>query len=180
MDWFSPLDASLKRTVIRKLIHDLLKDSSPKVTPATCSNGHLSSGFPEIDVDHEPIIEFFPEHSSAAMPAVGDSIAPSGKENESVVQESMVEFLPQLCSPAKPVICDSLGPATDRGIQIKLSCNVTQCDKQVGLVLQEFLEPGATGGSSPELQENSCQQDEPFQKLSSTAYLVVIFFLNVD
>ncbi|XP_010917704.1 uncharacterized protein [Elaeis guineensis] len=171
-DWFSPVEASLKRTVIRKLIHDLLKDSSPKVVPATCSNGHLSSGFPEIDVDHEPIIEFSPEHSRENKPAVSDSIAPTGKENENdVVQVSVVEFLPQLCSPAKPVICDSLGPAADRGLQIELSCNVTQCDKQVGLVLQEFLEPGATEESYPKLQENSCQQDEPFQKLASTAYL---------
>ncbi|XP_038985477.1 probable ubiquitin-like-specific protease 2B isoform X2 [Phoenix dactylifera] len=171
-DWFSPVEASLKRIVIRKLIHDLLKDSSPKVTPATCSNEHLSSGFPEIDVDHEPVIEFLPEHSSAVKPAVSDSIAPTGKENENdVVQVSVVEFLPQPCSPAMPVICDSLGPATDAGIQIELSCNVTQCDKQVGLVLQEFLQPGATGGSYPELRENSFQQDEPFQKLASTAYL---------
>ncbi|KAG1358692.1 putative ubiquitin-like-specific protease [Cocos nucifera] len=171
-DWFSPVEAYLKRFIIRKLISDLLKDPSQKVTPATCTNGHLSLGFPEIEAD--TTVEFLPVQCSPAKPAVGDSINPAtdrGNEND-VEQVPVVEFVPQQCSPPKPVLSYSLGPASDGGIQIEpstMSSDVTQCDKQAALVVQELLEPGATAGFYPEIQKNSCQQDEPVQKLASTA-----------
>nr|XP_010932675.1 probable ubiquitin-like-specific protease 2B isoform X2 [Elaeis guineensis] len=172
-DWFSPVEAYLKRFIIRKLISDLLKDPSQKVTPATCSSGHLSSGSPEIEAD--TIVEFLPVQCSPAKPAVGDSITPAtdrGYEND-VEQVPVVEFLPQQCSPARPVLSYSLGPASDGGIQIEpstTSSDVTRCDKQVAPVVQELLQPGATSGFYSEIQENSCQQQyEPFQKLASTA-----------
>ncbi|XP_026664344.2 probable ubiquitin-like-specific protease 2B isoform X2 [Phoenix dactylifera] len=170
-DWFSPVEAYLKRFIIWKLIYDLLKVPSQKVMPTTCTNGHFS-GFPEIEAD--PVIEFLPVQCHPAKPAVGDSITPAtdrGNEND-VEQVRAVEFLPQPCSPAKPVLSYSCGPASDRVIQIELSntsSDVTQCDKNVGLVVRELLGPGATAGFYPEVPENACQQDEPFEKLASTA-----------
>lgn len=149
--------------------------------PLTCTNGHLSSGLAEIEAD--PIVEFFPVQCSPAQPAVGDSItsaADRGNEND-VEQVPVIEFFARQCSPARPVLSYSLGPASDRAIQIELSTtssDVTQCDKQVAPVVQELLEPGATAGFYPEVLENACQQDEPFQKLASAACQVVVFFLH--
>ncbi|WOL01399.1 hypothetical protein Cni_G10115 [Canna indica] len=60
-DWFLPSEASLKRTLIRKLIYELLNDSSEKVNPITSSNEHpTTSGYPANNIEQEQHVELLP------------------------------------------------------------------------------------------------------------------------
>ncbi|XP_044511692.1 probable ubiquitin-like-specific protease 2B isoform X3 [Mangifera indica] len=47
VDWFPPSEASLKRTLIQKLIFELLENRSREVTSDVCHNEHQSSRFPK-------------------------------------------------------------------------------------------------------------------------------------
>lgn len=80
-DWFLPSEASLKRSHIRKLIRDLLSESSHKVNPSTSCNGNASTSvYPGNNLDQkhgEPSVS--PDKDvidAASSPDRGDGIKP--------------------------------------------------------------------------------------------------------
>lgn len=76
-DWFPPSEASIKRSVIRKLIYNLLNDSCKKTSPSTCSNGHPSTSvYPENDIEQVQHIELLSAHCSPAKNVMGDASCP--------------------------------------------------------------------------------------------------------
>ncbi|RRT76714.1 hypothetical protein B296_00029756, partial [Ensete ventricosum] len=73
--WFPPAEASLKRSVIRKLIYELLNDCSEKIDPKTCSTGCPStSGHTKDNTEQEQHVELLSAHCSPAMGVMGDAI----------------------------------------------------------------------------------------------------------
>ncbi|OAY80939.1 putative ubiquitin-like-specific protease 2B [Ananas comosus] len=61
-DWFPPADASFKRSLIRKLIYDLL-DPAQRSIPITDADGDPSRAYPECDdTKQEPVVEFLSSH----------------------------------------------------------------------------------------------------------------------
>lgn len=62
MAWFPPSEASLKRTLIQKLIYELLIDNSEEILPGAEDKGH--QGFPFMDnhIKKETGVDFFNEH----------------------------------------------------------------------------------------------------------------------
>ncbi|URE25653.1 Ulp1 protease family, C-terminal catalytic domain [Musa troglodytarum] len=80
--WFPPVEASLKRSVIRKLIYELLNDRSEKIDRSTCSTGCPStSGHPEDNTERELLAA----HCSPAMGVMGDAICQDTEDGEKLV-----------------------------------------------------------------------------------------------
>ncbi|XP_064986288.1 probable ubiquitin-like-specific protease 2B isoform X2 [Musa acuminata AAA Group] len=81
-DWFPPAEASLKRSLIWKLIYEL-NNPTQKINTSTCSKVHpSSSGYPEINVEQEHV-ELLSAHCSPAKGLVGDAVCPdAGVGNE--------------------------------------------------------------------------------------------------
>lgn len=50
-DWFPPMEASLKRSFIRKLIYGILEDYSHEIPEADCCNKYFSSMLPDENVE---------------------------------------------------------------------------------------------------------------------------------
>ncbi|XP_062203931.1 uncharacterized protein LOC133906150 isoform X2 [Phragmites australis] len=68
-NWFPPAEASLKRSVIRKLIHELVTGSFQNHPMLLCSNEHLDKGHQRSeDVDQERAEEFLAQRCSAGEP----------------------------------------------------------------------------------------------------------------
>ncbi|KAF3971118.1 hypothetical protein CMV_005247 [Castanea mollissima] len=66
VNWFPPAEASLKRTLIQKLISELLKNRSPEVSSAACSDEDELSEFP-VNNKSETGVEFFSQRCSPAI-----------------------------------------------------------------------------------------------------------------
>lgn len=60
-DWFLPSEASLKRTLIEKLISKLLENRSQELNSTNCDNENQSSGVPENN-QREMGTEFLPQN----------------------------------------------------------------------------------------------------------------------
>ncbi|KAG6476412.1 hypothetical protein ZIOFF_065653 [Zingiber officinale] len=79
-DWFLPSEASLKRSHIRKLIRDLLRESSHKVIPSTSCNGNASTSvYPgnNLEQKHGQLLSVSPDEDAidtASSPDRGDGI----------------------------------------------------------------------------------------------------------
>ncbi|ONK67201.1 uncharacterized protein A4U43_C06F17480 [Asparagus officinalis] len=71
MDWFIPSEASFKRSLIRKLIYDLLNDPSQNVPPT--SNDVISSGYHDSNTEQRPGLEFLNKHYDTSKTYVGNS-----------------------------------------------------------------------------------------------------------
>ncbi|RWV88893.1 hypothetical protein GW17_00048989 [Ensete ventricosum] len=81
--WFPPAEASLKRSVIRKLIYELLNDCSEKIDPKTCSTGcPLTSGHTKDNTEQEQQVELLSAHCSPAMGVMGDAICQDTEDGE--------------------------------------------------------------------------------------------------
>lgn len=65
MNWFSPAEASLKRTLIQRLIFGLLK-SSPEVSSAACSDEEAPPEFP-VNNKNETCLEFLSGRGSPSI-----------------------------------------------------------------------------------------------------------------
>ncbi|KAM0945644.1 putative Ulp1 peptidase [Dioscorea sansibarensis] len=65
VDWFLPAEASLKRSFIRKLIYELLKESSHKEAPGACGSNCPPVEIKENGIDQEPV-EFISEQCKSA------------------------------------------------------------------------------------------------------------------
>lgn len=112
MDWFIPSEASLKRAYIRKLIYDLLHDSSQKVNSTPCSKGHISTGYNDSTVDQRPTGKLFHQHSGPSKSVHDDSA------------------------------CLITVKGIEMNLETISSPGFVQSDNEEGLVLHEFLEPG--------------------------------------
>ncbi|KAK9994292.1 hypothetical protein SO802_023995 [Lithocarpus litseifolius] len=71
VNWFPPAEASLKRTLIQKLIFALLKNRSPEVSSAACSDEDGPSEFPENNKS-ETVVEFLSQRCSPAIAPQGN------------------------------------------------------------------------------------------------------------
>ena len=71
MNWFPPAEASLKRTLIQKLISVLLKNRSPEVSSAACSDEDGPSEFLENN-KNETGVEFLSQRCSPAIAPQGN------------------------------------------------------------------------------------------------------------
>ncbi|XP_009415107.2 probable ubiquitin-like-specific protease 2B isoform X2 [Musa acuminata AAA Group] len=81
--WFPPVEASLKRSVIRKLIYEILNDHSEKIDPSTCSIGCPStSGHPEDNTERDQHVELLSAHCSPAMGVMGGAICQDTEDGE--------------------------------------------------------------------------------------------------
>ncbi|KAJ0964332.1 hypothetical protein J5N97_029454 [Dioscorea zingiberensis] len=69
VDWFLPAEASLKRSFIRKLIYELLKESSHKEAPDVHCSNHPLVEVKENNIDQEPV-EFISEQSKRAQTGI--------------------------------------------------------------------------------------------------------------
>lgn len=65
VNWFSPAEASLKRTLIQRLIFGLLK-SSPEVSSAACSDEEAPPEFP-VNNKNETCLEFLSGRGSPSI-----------------------------------------------------------------------------------------------------------------
>lgn len=65
MDWFPPAEAYLKRTLIQRLIFEILENRSREMSTAACSD-ELLSKFPSSNED-DTGVEFLPENGSPAV-----------------------------------------------------------------------------------------------------------------
>ncbi|XP_062203173.1 probable ubiquitin-like-specific protease 2B [Phragmites australis] len=73
-DWFPPAQASLKRSVVQKLIHELVAGSFQNHPMLVCSNVQLDKGHQRSEnVDREPTAEFLAQRCSVGEP---DSVYP--------------------------------------------------------------------------------------------------------
>ncbi|KAK4802333.1 hypothetical protein SAY86_000536 [Trapa natans] len=79
-DWFLPSEASLKRTVIQKLIYGLLDGQSRGTFPANFSDKHLSPEILETKVKNRCTVETLAGMSNAVIPCL--SVPEANKENE--------------------------------------------------------------------------------------------------
>ncbi|KAG6699180.1 hypothetical protein I3842_08G056500 [Carya illinoinensis] len=65
-NWFSPAEASLKRTLIQRLIYDILKSRSPEVSSAACSDEDEPSEFP-VKNKNEICVEFLSKRCNPSI-----------------------------------------------------------------------------------------------------------------
>ncbi|KAF5462003.1 hypothetical protein F2P56_018050 [Juglans regia] len=65
-NWFSPAEASLKRTLIQRLIYDILKSRSPEVSSAACSDEDEPSEFP-VKNKNETCVEFLSKRCNPSI-----------------------------------------------------------------------------------------------------------------
>ncbi|KAK6245762.1 Ulp1 protease family [Theobroma cacao] len=81
LGWFPPIEASLKRTLIQKLVFELLENHSQEINSSDCSDEHHSSKFPE-KIENETGVEFITEsfRPEVACDANLDSQAGQGIE----------------------------------------------------------------------------------------------------
>ncbi|XP_058081751.1 probable ubiquitin-like-specific protease 2B isoform X2 [Magnolia sinica] len=137
-DWFPPFEASHKRSVIQKLIFELLNDHSLKIPPAACSSQHGSPKFQEINAQKEQAVQFLSEQCSPTKKrGLGNSFC-------STVNGGIeIELLP---------------PSSPRSVQ---------CDKESGIIFREFLEQGNIAGSSLDTQCGPFHRLDSFQELST-------------
>ncbi|XP_073013301.1 probable ubiquitin-like-specific protease 2B isoform X2 [Typha latifolia] len=136
-EWFPPADASLKRSLIRKLIYELLDDSSQKNVPS-CRNGHLTKGYTENnDVEQEPIVEYLVERCCPA----------------------------KLVDPVYPIPSSDGGIETK--VLARSHVCAAESDGRTGLVLENNLETGSISVSSIEDGKYTHQHDSPCQMLTS-------------
>lgn len=79
-DWFLPSEASLKRSHIRKLIRDLLSETSHNFNPSTSCNGNASTSvYPgnNLEQKHGELLSVSPDKDAmdaASSPDRGDGI----------------------------------------------------------------------------------------------------------
>lgn len=66
MDWFTPAEASLKRTFNNRLVFKLLQIRSGEVTSTVCCDEHLIPRFPENN-ENEMDAEFLSEKCNATI-----------------------------------------------------------------------------------------------------------------
>lgn len=71
VNWFPPAEASLKRSLIQRLIFELLERHSPEVSSAGCSDEDEPSDFPANN-KNETCMEFFSERCGPAMAHQGN------------------------------------------------------------------------------------------------------------
>ncbi|XP_050251174.1 probable ubiquitin-like-specific protease 2B isoform X5 [Quercus robur] len=71
VNWFPPAEASLKRTLIQKLISVLLKNHSPEISSAACSDEDGPFEFPENNKS-ETGVEFLSQRCSPAIAPQGN------------------------------------------------------------------------------------------------------------
>ena len=90
LGWFPPTEASLKRTLIQKLIFELLEIRSREISSSDCSDEHHSSKSPE-KIENENGVEFIPESFSPEVACHGnlDSQAGQGIEMTLLASSSM-------------------------------------------------------------------------------------------
>ncbi|KAJ4701455.1 putative Cysteine proteinases superfamily protein [Melia azedarach] len=113
VNWFPPAEASLKRTLIERLIFGLLQNRSEEATSNVCHDKHQLSRFPENN-QNEMGVEFLSEKCNA-------TITQQGNLSNSQASQGIGITL--------------LGATSMRNLQ---------CVNDSGLVLREFIEPGAT------------------------------------
>ncbi|XP_041021366.1 probable ubiquitin-like-specific protease 2B isoform X4 [Juglans microcarpa x Juglans regia] len=65
-NWFSPAEASLKRTIIQRLIYDILKSRSPEVSSAACSDEDEPSEIP-VKNKNETCVEFLSKRCNPSI-----------------------------------------------------------------------------------------------------------------
>ncbi|XP_022731644.1 probable ubiquitin-like-specific protease 2B isoform X4 [Durio zibethinus] len=90
LSWFPPTEASLKRTLIQKLIFELLEIRSQEISSSDCSDEHHSSKSPE-KIENENGVEFISESFSPEVACHGnlDSQAGQGIEMTLLASSSM-------------------------------------------------------------------------------------------
>ncbi|KAB2045151.1 hypothetical protein ES319_D01G140800v1 [Gossypium barbadense] len=90
LDWFPPTDASLKRTLIQKLIFELLEIRSRDISSSHCSDENISSKSSE-NIENENGVEFITESFSPEVAYNGnlDSQVGQGIEMTLLASSSM-------------------------------------------------------------------------------------------
>ncbi|XP_044475243.1 probable ubiquitin-like-specific protease 2B isoform X3 [Mangifera indica] len=71
VDWFPPSEASLKRTLVQKLIFELLENRSREGTSAVCHNEHQSSTFHK-NSENETVTDFLSERCGSLITQRGN------------------------------------------------------------------------------------------------------------
>lgn len=96
-DWFPPSEASFKRFHIRRLIYELLRDSSQKLTP-TSSNEDISC-FGDDGDDADQAVEFLSAHDSPSKAVTGSTlILPSTTQDDIFEQTTSFKSSPAICA----------------------------------------------------------------------------------
>ncbi|KAA8528357.1 hypothetical protein F0562_035712 [Nyssa sinensis] len=117
VDWFEPVEASLKRGVIQRLIYELLENRSRENSLGFCSDKHYASNCPTSNNENETGVELVPQRRSPSKSYHGNLLSSRAGQGIEI----------------------TLLPTS--------SLRNSQCAADSGLVLREFFEGGATAGS---------------------------------
>lgn len=176
--WFPPVEASLKRSVIRKLIHELLNDRSEKIDPSTCSTGrHSTSGHPEDNTEREQHVELLSAHCSPAMGVMGDAICQDTDDGEKLdaVEDSQeadtTKTERRVCEGSQKICASEADCQIVDGREINTNANevdATDCqvpsatgavDREDGGCELDTNEAGEDGKDCGETTSNAVRQD---------------------
>ncbi|OVA10811.1 Peptidase C48 [Macleaya cordata] len=131
INWFPPMEASIKRDRIRKLIQELLEDHSLEIPQAACGDVHHSSGFPKNNDEKENGLVFLSERCRLAEMGDSNSSFPTLDQG---IEITLLDKSPL------------------RGAQFV---------RDQGLVFRELFEPGTTVGTFPGGQYQSFDEPAP-------------------
>ncbi|KAL6012586.1 hypothetical protein ACLOJK_003075 [Asimina triloba] len=148
-DWFPHFEASHKRSVIKKIIFEILHDHSRKNPQAALGSQNDSLKFQETNAGKEHAVEFLSERSS-----------PSKKR----------DFGNSFCSSTSGGIeIELLTSSTPHGVQ---------SDKEQEIIFREFLDSGDMAGASLAAQCGTYQEVMSYKKLC-TALPIELFSIVI-